>query len=246
MKQTVEVPDYLTLRQMLALGELKDLSPTDITVKSIAIATGENEDEVRAWPVGGVTKVAQEIVNLQNQQAEFFPVFEYKDQLYGYRQLSKMNLSEYIDLDTLVKDIKGNLPEILSILVRPVESHKLKSTKFIIKDMKKRLLYDGDESVFDYYTLAPYNNKERKEAAEDILDMPYSIASGVINFFLTVGLVFMRDTPTYSHLNLNHSTMKGINLESLLLQSTTAGSTRYTPWHKLPSFKSGVKKAYSI
>jgi hypothetical protein len=243
MKQSVEIPDYITLGQMLALAELRGLSATDSTIKTIALVLGEPEEEIRKWPVDGAMRVAKAIIDLQNQQAEFYPVFEFNGQLYGYRQLSKMQLDEYIDLDTLCQDVQKNIDQIAAILFRPIESHRIKSTKFVVKDTFRRVAYNDSESIFGYYDLVTYSNKTRKEVAEEVKGLPFNLVSGGVNFFLTVGLRYIQDTPTSSLPNLKTLVNKKMNLEKVLLQSTTAGSTRYTPWHRLPSFQSGVRKA---
>lgn len=241
MRQTVDIPDYITLGQMLELAELRGLSATDSTVKTIALVTGEKEEEIRKWPVDGAMKVAQAIIDLQSQQAEFYPVFEFEGQLYGYRQLSKMQLDEYIDLDTLCQDVQKNIHEIAAILFRPIDKHKINSTKFIVKDTFKRVAYNGSEEIFGYYDLVEYSNKERKEVAEKVKGLPFYLVSGGVNFFLTVGLQHIQDTQTSFHPSLKTLVNLKMNLENVLLLSTTGGSTRYTPWHKLPSFKSGVR-----
>lgn len=239
----VEIPDYITIRQLQLLQDLVGDTPTMKMLEQVSILTGIDIDEIREWPLELTSQVFQEVALLvETYQPTFYPVFEYNGKMWGYNQLSKMDLAAYIDLENLSKDTMLNLDEILAIIYRPVKSHKLDSIKFQVKNSWKSILHDGSEPVFDYYELEPYSNFTRKDNAKELQDFPSELLMGGLVFFLMSGNQHLRDTQTSSQNYLEMRTLMMLeNLQNPLL-NTMGGLQRFTNSHKLPSYQSGVKK----
>lgn len=81
--------------------------------------------------------------------------------------LHRISLGEFVDLEVLCKDPFPNLPRIISILYRRVET----------------------ETSYSEYSVAPYTGDESTEWAED---MKMDAVMGMLGFFLTIGLEFSR------------------------------------------------------
>jgi hypothetical protein len=128
---------------------------------------------------------------------EFYPVIEWEGKLWGFSNMSKMKLGEYIDLDTLIKDPDKNINQILALLYRPVTKNNLTSATFLTKSTLKALKYDV-ENVFDYYELEEYDPVSRKQRAETFDNFPIEIAMGAMAFFLDTATVLLSDSQLYS------------------------------------------------
>jgi hypothetical protein len=96
--------------------------------------------------------------------------------------MSKMTLSEYIDVDTLTKDTTKNINDILALLYRPVTKNKV-AGKYMVKSTLKALKYEV-ENIFDYYNIEKYDATTRKQEADRFDNFPIEIALGAISFFL--------------------------------------------------------------
>jgi len=239
----VEIPDYITIHQLQMLQDLVGDTPTMKMLEQISIITGEDIETIKTWPLELIGEVFKEItLLLETYNPTFYPVFEYNGKLWGYNQLSKMDLAAYIDLENLSKDTMLNLDEIIAIIFRPIKSHKLDSLKFQMKNTWKAILHDSSEPVFDYYELEPYSNFTRKDNAKDLKDFPAELVMGGLVFFLMSGAQHLRDTQTSSQNYLEmRTTMMLENLQNPLL-NTTVGLQRFMNLHKLPFYQSGDKR----
>ena len=73
----------------------------------------------------------------QNENSSLKQIIEIDGKEYGFHpDLDSLTLGEYADLDTYLKDIENNMPEIMAILYRPVTNKK--DTFYQIEP------YDGD------------------------------------------------------------------------------------------------------
>lgn len=239
----VQIPDYITISQLQQLQDLIGDTPTMRMVEQVSIITNRDIDEIKDWPLELISEVFKEVSTLiEDYKPEFHPVFEYNGKMWGYNQLSKMDLAAYIDLENLSKDTMLNLNEIIAILYRPIKSHKLDSVKFGVKNAWKSIRHDTSEPVFDYYELETYSNFTRKDIAKEVDDFPSELVMGGLLFFLMSGAQYLRDTQTSS---LNYLQMRTLTmLENLQnpLVNTTAGLQRFTNLRKLPFYQSGDKR----
>jgi hypothetical protein len=150
MKVKVSIPDYFQVKHYKALTILSSLDEVEQMVHTICTITELPREDVMKWDVGSVVEVYGVINNMNSSTAQaFYPIIEWNGQLYGFRNMSKMNLGEYIDLDNLCKESDKNLTSILAILYRPLTNNKIKDGQFIIKSTIKAMKYDV-ENVFDY------------------------------------------------------------------------------------------------
>lgn len=239
----VEIPDYITISQLQKLQDLVGDTPTMKMLEQVSIITKYDIDEIKDWPLELTSQVFKEVSSLiEDYKPEFHPVFEYNGKLWGYNQLSKMDLAAYIDLENLSKDTMLNLNEVLAILYRPIKSHKLDSIKFQVKNAWKSIKHESSEPVFDYYELETYSNFTRKDIAKEVDEFPSELVMGGLLFFLMSGTQYLRNTQTSSLNYLQMRTLTMIeNLQNPLLD-TTGGLQRFTSSRRLPSYQSGDRR----
>ena len=243
----IKLPSYLTLKHYKALDKVYSLENNLQTLHTIASILELPIDEVKRWSIGDITEVWKGIneVLTDSSHPEFYPILEFNGVQYGFQPLTKMSLAEYIDIDNLAKDKLGNIEQILSILYRPIKSHKIKDLKFRLKSSIK-LIFTKEkvEHLFDYYELEEYDNNKRKQQAETFADFPASVGLGALAFFLGVGNLSSIDSLTSTlPKNLKEKRMKE---EMSAYKNIMGGYTRYMSWEKLPSYKQGEKTTFSL
>lgn len=247
----IRIPEYLTLKHFKALDKVYSLENNLQTLHTIASVLELPIDEVKRWNMGAITEVWKLINEVLDESGkpEFYPILEFNGVQYGFQPLSKMSLGEYIDIDNLVKDKLNNIEQILSILYRPIKSHKIKGIEFKLKSSLK-LIFTKDkvEHLFPYYEVEEYDNEKRKLQAEAFSDFPASVGLGALAFFLGVGNLSFQDSLTSTHPNSNElkktKTMR--KKEMLAYKNIMGGSTRYMSWEKLPSYQLGEKATFSL
>jgi len=243
----ITLPNYLTLKHFKALDKVYSLENNLQTLHTIASVLELPIDEVKRWSIGDITAVWKQINDIleESGKPEFYPIIEFNGVQYGFQPLSKMSLAEYIDVDNLVKDKLGNIEQILSILYRPIKSHRIKSLEFKIKSSLKLIFTKTKvEHLFEYYEVEEYDNAKRKEQAEAFKDFPASIGLGALAFFLGVGQVSLIDSQTSTlPKNLKEKRMK---TEISVYKNIMGGFTRYMSWESLPSYQQGEKTTFSL
>ena len=155
-------------------------------------------EEVLSWDVSSVVEVYG-IINqmIANTAQSFHPIIEWKGQLYGFKNMSKMSLGEYIDLENLCKDTEMNLTSILALLYRPIIDNKVKEGQFIVKSTIKAIKYEV-ENIFDYYTVEKYDPEVRKQRTPEFEEFPLDIAMGALGFFLDINAMLLTNSQIYS------------------------------------------------
>jgi hypothetical protein len=182
-KIQIELPEYLMVKHWKSMSHLHSLNDREQMVAVISALTGYDASEIMEWNISAVIHVYNEVNNvLKNVNPEFYPLIEWEGQLYGYSNMSKMTLSEYIDVDTLTKDTTKNINDILALLYRPVTKNKV-AGKYMVKSTLKALKYEV-ENIFDYYNIEKYDATTRKQEADRFDNFPIEIALGAISFFL--------------------------------------------------------------
>lgn len=202
---------------------LSSLDETDQMIAVISSVTGEHIDSVMTWSISSIIDVYKritEIINRNNQT--FHPIVEWKGQLYGFRNMSKMTLGEYVDLDNLVKDTDRNLTDILALLYRPVTRNDVNTGKFIFKSTIKALKYEV-ENVFDYYDVEEYDINKRKVKAPEFDEFPLDIALGAMAFFLGTKTMLQNDILLSSHKIEMEKAKKIMSKRKIRLLATTVG-----------------------
>ena len=207
--------------------------------------TGHPTEEIRQWGIDDLVTVYKALAEVQlDTKAEFYPILEVEDTLYGFQPISKMTVGEHMDLEMLAKDPQKNMAEIVAILYRPIKEHKLKSLEFKVKSNIKALV-GGSEHLFPYYNVEPYDAYQRMIDKEKMKDFPASVALGAMSFFLLIAETSLKNSQTSSPQDQKLK-MKAMKKKASLFLSTTGGSTRYTSLQTLPSFKSQEISQLSI
>ena len=198
MKVKVSIPEYFQVKHYKALTTLASLDEVEQMVHTVVSVADVSREEVMKWDVSSVIEVYGIINDIIATTAQsFHPIIEWNGQLWGFRNMSKMTLGEYIDIDNLSKDTEKNLTALLAILYRPITSNKIKDGKFIFKSTIKALKYDV-ENVFDYYTVEDYDLETRKQRTPEFDNFPLDIAMGALGFFLDINAMLLTNSQTYS------------------------------------------------
>lgn len=238
----ITIPDYLMVKHYKTFNILESLDEVDQMVAVISSVTGELFDDVMTWSIPSIIDVYKkitEMIEMSNSQI-FHPIIEWKGQLYGFRNMSKMTLGEYIDLDNLIKDTDRNLTDILALLYRPVTRNEVNTAKFIYKSTIKALKYEV-ENVFDYYDIEEYDTEKRKVKAPEFDEFPLEIALGAMTFFLGTKTMLSSDILLSSHKTQMEQVKKKIGKKKFRLLSTTVGFLHSTNLQTVPSYQSMEK-----
>jgi len=243
----VDIPNYLTIKHYLGFQMITDIKDDiDLVINTVSIMTDNPIDEIRQWGIDNLVDVYKALVEVQLEvQPEFYPILEVEGVLYGFQPISKMTIGEHMDLERLCKDPQKNLPEITAILYRPIKEHKLRSLEFQVKSNIKALV-GGNEHLFPYYTLEPYDANQRKIDKEKMLNFPASIALGAYSFFLLTGEISLENSQISSHQPLKLKEEKTITKVKSVFQNTMDGYSRYMSLQALPSYKSQEISRLSI
>lgn len=239
-KYTVDVPEYYNVKHYREFDKFAHLEETEQMLAMVSVLTDNTMEEIREWPIELIIKVYNELNKMITAGGnEFYPVIEWKDVMYGFQPMHKMTTGEYIDIDNLAKDVKGNLNTLLAILYRPITRNKLDSNKFAIKTAYKA--YNGKvENPFDYYDVEDYDTSKRNELAKEMDEFPIDVALGAIGFFLDSNMQVLKSTQIYfPDYNETMKTMK-TEMKSKMksrLANTMAGYIRSTNLQKPRSYQ---------
>jgi len=233
-KISVEVPDYFSVRHYKAMGQYEHQEELDKIISVVVATTEHSEEEVMRWALPDLVSIYKGISGILNDiTPTFYPVFEFKGVSYGFQPLSKMQVSEWIDLERRMEDPIKNMEGILSILYRPITESKFDGLEWKTKSYIKTLVGQA-ESLFKYYKIEEYDS-EKREWREDIFqDLPIEYALGAYTFFLTFTLMLQKDILSYSEVEeeLKMELMMEIDgaIAGLQSNSTTGGYTYYEAW----------------
>ena len=240
MKYSVDVPEYYTVKHYREFDKFAHLEETEQMLAMVSVLTENTLEEIREWPIQLIVKVYNELnTMISGTVNEFYPIIEWNGVKYGFQPMHKMSTGEYIDVDTLAKDVKGNLNTLLAILYRPITKNKLNSNKFIAKSSIKA--FNGKvENPFDYYDVEEYDTGKRDELAKQMDEFPIDIALGAIAFFLDSNLHILKSTQTYfpnwdTTMMKMKSEMK--SKKKFRLASTMGGYIRSMNLQKHPSYE---------
>jgi hypothetical protein len=225
----LEIPEYLTIGQYQKLPEYKEEESSLIRyIKTVSAITGIDEEEIGYWDVDSLKKVHDAIKNLGDPKNEFHSLIEFNGVLYGYSNISQQSLGEYIDLEGLCKDTKGNLHKLAAILYRPVTEHRFDTLDFVIKQKIKMVRNKDIANVFEFYDIEKYDSTRRKAREQEFKEFPLHIILGAVSFFLANASQYLNST-VYSD-KMSKEKIKSMNqtlLESLIA-STGAGGGLFT------------------
>lgn len=215
----IELPEYLTIEQYVKLNGYKGDSNFGRLVHTVSAITGFDKKEVRSWKLSSLTDIANHFAEVSDHNNEFHSLIEWNGKLYGYADIKKASLGEYIDLENLAKDMENNAHKIAALLYRPVKQHRFKTLEFHVKQ-KIKMLKNDVENVFDWYTLEDYDSEQRRMVEEEFKQFPAHIFLGAVSFFLSVGSLYSTNT-LYSEGIITEKMMKEMTTDQLQVLSAT-------------------------
>lgn len=234
MKFEITIPDYLSINQFKQIESYEHLSELDRMIKILSIVSNKTEDELRELPSNSLIEIYSDIITkLTDVKSLFFPIFELNDVKYGFRNISKMTLGEYVDLEMLAKKPNENIEEMLAILYRPITKEKFNTFKWAFEH-GINVAKGQVEDIFKYYEIEKYDVEKRFDNAEVLKDMPAGFALGALSFFLQVASLSLKNTPTSSQKNLSKKEIMKIAKETPLFD-TGDGLRLFTSYRKVPS-----------
>ena len=198
MKVTLEIPEYLSIKDWKYFNSLEHLSDSEKMISLISEMGGKDIEEVKTWKPVALTQVYKTLLeSFQDLEPSFYPVFELDGIKYGFKSLTSMTTGEYIDLERLAKQPVDNLEEIMAILYRPITKQKFSGIKWAFKNTYKVALGEA-ENLFKYYEVEKYDNKIRGEQAKKLKTIPASLGLGALSFFLVVGASYSANMNLFS------------------------------------------------
>ena len=244
-KIEVELPDYFSLKHYKAMSNHEHLDELDRVVYTLVATTEHTHEEVMRWNISDMLKVYQGVAGmLDSVPQEFYPVFEWKGQTFGFQPLSKLSVAEWIDLDKRLDSPVENLEQVLAILYRPIVEDKFDGMKWQVKSSIKTLL-GKRENIFNYYTIEEYDTEKRDWRAEMFEDLPLGLALGCLTFFLGFALMLQKTLVLSSPVmeEMEKKEMSNAIEQALQSLNTSDGSTyfatsvlkSYTSQEKNPS-----------
>jgi len=191
MEITLNIPDYLSVKQWKQFNSLEHLSESEKMVHMISVLSDRTKEEVMEWTPSALKQVYSKVLEaFTDLQPQFYPVFELDGVLYGFTPISKLTLGEYVDLERLASKSHDNLEQIMAILYRPITKHKFSGLKWAFKSSYKVAIGEA-ENLFKYYEVEKYDSSKRGEQAELLSAIPASIALGALSFFLVLASTYL-------------------------------------------------------
>ena len=223
----VELPEYFSIAHYKAMGSFEHLDEIEKIIMTVSALTGHDVEEIERWNLTDLMKIYNEAGRIMHDTGgQFYPVFEFKDTIYGFQPLTKMMVSEFIDLENRLKDPMNNLEELLAILYRPIVSHKFNSMEWMHKSYIK-ILKGENESMFKYYDVEEYDTEKRDWRVKVFKDLPLEYVIGCLNFFMALGMELslssIISSPALSQ--MEKETMIEVIEEALQSLRITGGST---------------------
>jgi len=194
---------------------------------TVSALTGHDVEEIERWNLTDLMKIYNEAGRIMHDTGgQFYPVFEFKDTIYGFQPLTKMSVGEFMDLERRLQDPMNNLEELLAILYRPIVSHKFNSMEWMHKSYIK-ILKGENESMFKYYDVEEYDTEKRDWRVKVFKDLPLEYVIGCLNFFMALGMELSLSSiicsPALSQ--MEKETMIEVIEEALQSLRITGGST---------------------
>jgi len=166
----------VTLETWLQLIDFETGTKTEEATKTIAVLSDIPKRLVQELSLSDVATIMSKIGELQsNQDTKLKRLIEINEVEYGFHpDLDSITLGEYADIEQFIKNgIETNLPELMSVLYRPV---KLKKNEVYIIDA-----YDGDIRL----------------RAEEMKQMSAEQVQSALVFFYTLGKILSEILPSF-------------------------------------------------
>jgi len=166
---TITIPtsiEDITLGQYVALSKI----PTDNRTAQVAILCKIDEKDVKRMEKSSLDEITAFLDTIEYTDEDKYDWKRFvvlNGRKYGFHpNLSEMSVGEFVDLETLARDPMENLSRIMAILYRPVI-----------------------EEAGPLYKVARYTGDEDHEPMNDL---PLDVVLGTLNFFLLLGVNFVK------------------------------------------------------
>lgn len=226
------IPDYLTIGQYQSIVGFNHDSKIEVMIHQVHCLTGIEKKELRGWDPSDLLNVSKKYTHLVDFKSTFFPLIEFKDDIYGYSSIRKAKLGEYIDIEEYAKDPNQNLAKLAAILYRPVSKSRFQDYDFVIEQGVKMVRNNVEGNVFDWYEIENYDIDDRLDKEIVMKDFPVHIILGALSFFLQTGLLYTSHM-TFSDTKMEEKIMKK-RVEKAILetlsQSIGDGGVLYTTY----------------
>ena len=166
----------VTLSTWLQLIDFETGTKTEEATETIAALSDIPKKLIKELSLSDVAVIMSKVGELQaKQDTKLKRIIEINDVEYGFHpDLDSISLGEYADIEQFIKNgIDSSLPELMSVLYRPV---KLKKNDIYIIDS-----YDGDIRL----------------RAEEMKQMSAEQVQSALVFFYTLGKVLSEIMPLY-------------------------------------------------
>ena len=219
----ITIPLDISVEHYIKFGTMDHLSDTERIIRIVSVISEYSEDVVKTWSVKDIgriyTDLNQRIIDIKPL---FFPIIEWKSVTYGFQPISKMTAGEFIDLEKALEGGIDNLPQVLSILYRPITKNKLDGLEWKIKNNLKYVV-GKSENLFKYYDIEEYDTSESNRRVMMFSELPIQVGLGAYSFFLSIGEIYLENSKT----SLQKLTKKMTKREKKVVQQlldTMAGS----------------------
>lgn len=230
MKITVELPEYLSIKQQ---SELVGVDPNTLEglVTIISAVTKYTREDVLTWDRNAIPAITNHLnILLGEATPAFFPIITWNGVDYGFTPPSVMTIGEYVDLESLLKTPQENMVDIICQLYRPIATNN--NGEMEGKDINgwEGKSDDDIEYVFKMYEVIPYDKTECLTRRKEMENMPIQLAQGALSFFLAVGLnsSLLSQTSSLTEEGKKQMVTSTVELTKSLFHSTTDGFTQYT------------------
>ena len=196
--QRLTIPDYLSIKKYKEVVQLEHLTDKERMLESLYTLSDLSRDKVNEMPITTLSEVFEQVSNtLLDVEPEFYPIFVLDDIEYGYNDIFKMTLGEFVDLEQYLKDPINNLQKIMALCYRPIIKNSLTGFKF---QYRKRIkIRDGEaENLFKYYKVEKYDSDNTLEREDKLGELPVSFALGLLAFISGVGMHCIASITPYS------------------------------------------------
>jgi len=238
--------EYFSIRDHITWFSIpEDATPSERMIEFMSYYLDKTKDEIRQMNPSDLFEQYENVSKVleKTSGSTFYPFIEIDGKLYGYIDLSKMTLGEYVDIEKYAKNMHQNMAELMAILYRPVKSHKFDSLKFetinTFNVFRNKLT-----NFYDYYELEEYNFANSATNIEKIEKLPVAFAQGALSFFLLqTSSVATNLKPSLDHksqkqrLKKMNKMMKSLVIENNI-QSIGDGLRQFAIYQQLPSLTS--------
>ena len=246
MELKLNIPEYLSIKNWKYFKSLDKGTNNTKMVDFISYLSGVDAEEIRQSKPQDIQDTYISILeSFKDVDAKFYPIIEIDGVLYGFNPVTKLNIGEHVDLETLAKDTEANMEQIMAILYRPITHHSFNSIKWnVIKTFK--IGFGEIENLFKYYQTEKYDSNIRAERAEIMKNIPVSFAMGAMSFFLVLASSSFLSTQVSLPRNRKQKKEMMNKVKELLSVNIGDGLRQFITYQRLPSLTSQGIKALQI